>query len=63
MDKNLCRRTAPPPTHRPGVEELRAEPRGCLCPVECAEIAAELETVITALKEQDRAAEENKPPV
>jgi hypothetical protein len=44
------------------IDELRAELRGCLCPCERAEIAAELETAIAALKEQDRAAEAKQPP-
>ena len=44
------------------IDELRAELRGCLCPVGRAEIAAELETAIAALKEQDRAGDAPQPP-
>jgi hypothetical protein len=43
------------------IDELRAELRGCLCPVERGEIAAELDAAIAALKDQDRAAEANRP--
>jgi hypothetical protein len=35
------------------IDELRAELRGCLDPDERAEIAAELEAAITALKKED----------
>jgi hypothetical protein len=35
------------------IDELRAELRGCLCPRERAEIAAELEAAIAALKKKD----------
>ena len=44
------------------IEELRAELRGCLTRRERAKIAAELTAAIAAFKEQDRAAEANRPP-
>jgi hypothetical protein len=44
------------------IDELRAELRGSLCPRERAKIAAELEAAIAALKEQDCAAGEQRPP-
>jgi hypothetical protein len=44
------------------IDELRAELRGCLDCSERAEIAAELEAAIAALRDQDRAAEANRPP-
>jgi hypothetical protein len=44
------------------IDELRAELRGCLCPRERAEIAAELDTAIAALEEQDPAGDAPRPP-
>jgi hypothetical protein len=44
------------------IDELRAELRGCLCPHERVEIAADLEATIATLKDQDRAAEADRPP-
>jgi hypothetical protein len=44
------------------IDELRAELRGCLTRRERAKVAAELTAAIAALKEQDRAAEANRPP-
>ena len=44
------------------IDELRAELRGCMNGRERAKIAAELDVAIVALKEQDRAAEANRPP-
>jgi hypothetical protein len=41
MDKNLCRRTTPPPTHRPSVEKLRAELRGYVVGHKRGKIATE----------------------
>ena len=43
------------------IDELRAELRGCLTRRERAKVAAELTAAIAALKEQDRAAEANRP--
>jgi hypothetical protein len=44
------------------IDELRAELRGCLCPVERTEIAAELEAAIAALQSQDRTGDTPRPP-
>ncbi len=44
------------------IDELRAELRGCLSRRERAKIAAELEAATAALKEQDWAAEAQRPP-
>lgn len=44
------------------IDELRAELRGCLYPCERAKIAAELDTAIAALKEQDGTADAPRPP-
>jgi len=44
------------------IDELHAELRGCLDRRERAEIAAELEAAIAALKAQDGAAEAKRPP-
>jgi hypothetical protein len=44
------------------IDELRAELRGCLCPVERAEIAAELEAAIAAVQSQDRTGDTPRPP-
>ena len=44
------------------IDELRAELRGCLTRREHAKVAAELAAAIAALKEQDRAAEADRPP-
>jgi hypothetical protein len=44
------------------IDELRAELRGCLCPRERAEIAAELEAAIAALQSQDRIGDTPRPP-
>ena len=44
------------------IDELRAELRGCLGRRERAQIAAELEAAIAALKERDRAVDAKRPP-
>ena len=44
------------------IDELRAELRGCITRRERAAVEAELEAAIAAQKEQDRAAEANRPP-
>ena len=44
------------------IDELHAELRGCLDPSERAEIAAELDAAIAALKEQDGAGDADRPP-
>jgi hypothetical protein len=44
------------------IDELRAELRGCLDRRERAQIAAELEAAIAALKEEDGAADAKRPP-